>query len=130
MKKTTLTASMLIIACVGLFAQVDQQKSSLNIDGQIGMTTNGNALFVNFGGPAFRFSFPKFSIGGTFFPTLKLEDKASKLLATTCLGIGPQLCFLKDKRFIFELPCYYTAAKNIWLVSAGIGYVLTKPRKQ
>ena len=49
MEKITLTAALLIVACVGIFAQIDQQKSNLNIEGQIAMTTNGNALFVNMG---------------------------------------------------------------------------------
>jgi hypothetical protein len=130
MKRITLTATLLIAACAGIFAQIAQQSNYLNIEGQIAMTSNANALFVNLGGPTIRFNFQKFSIGGTFFPTLKFEDKASKLLVTPCLGVGPQLCFLKDKRFILEFPCYYTAAKNTWSVSAGFGYVLTKPKKQ
>jgi hypothetical protein len=130
MKKITLIAALLMVACTGLFAQIDQPKSSVNFEGQFVMTTNANALFVNLGGPGLRFNFPKFSIGGIFIPTLKFEDKASKLLVSTCLGIGPQICFLKDKRFILEFPCYFTAAKNIWTVSAGLGYVLTKPKKQ
>jgi hypothetical protein len=129
MKKITLTAVLLITVCTGILAQTEQPTNHINIEGQIAMTTDAKALFVNLGGPAIRFNFQKFSIGGTFFPTLKFENKASKLLVTPCLGVGPQLCFLKDKRFILEFPCYYTAAKNTWTVTAGIGYVLTKPKK-
>ena len=130
MKRITIAAALLIIAFSGIFAQIEQQKSHLSIDGQIALTTNAKALFVNLGGPTLRFNFPKFSIGFTMFPTIKFENTSSKFHATPFLGVGPQLCFLKDKRFILEMPCYYTASKNSWTVSAGIGYVLTKPKKQ
>jgi hypothetical protein len=89
MKKITLIAVLLMVACAGIFAQTEQQTNHINIEGQIAMTTNGNALFVNLGGPAIRFNLQKFSIGGTFFPTLKFENKASKLVVTACLGVGP-----------------------------------------
>jgi hypothetical protein len=130
MKKITVITVLLIVACHGIFAQTEKQTTNINIEGQFAVTTNANALFINLGGPTLRFNFPKISIGGTMFPTLKFEVKASKLLVTPLLGVGPQLCFLKDKRFILEFPCYYTASKNTWTVSAGFGYVLTKPKKQ
>jgi hypothetical protein len=129
MKKITFLIVLLIVACAGIFAQTVQPTNHMNIEGQIAMTTNANAFFVNLGGPVIKFNFQKLSIGGTFFPSLKFENKDSKLLVTACLGAGPQLCFLKDKRLILEFPCYYTAAKNNWTVSAGFGYVLTKPKK-
>jgi opacity protein-like surface antigen len=131
MKKITLIAALLTVAYAVIFAQTEQQKSNLNIDGQIAISTNAKALFVNLGGPTIRFNFQKFSIGGTFYlPGLKFENKASKLLVTPCLGVGPRLFFLKDKRYIVEFPCYYTTANNAWTVSAGVGYALTKPNKQ
>ena len=51
MKKITIIAALLIVACPGIIAQIEQQKSYLNIEGQFAMTTNANALFVNLGGP-------------------------------------------------------------------------------
>ena len=49
MIKITLIAILLLVACAGIFAQTEQQTNHLNIEGQIAMTTNGNALFVNMG---------------------------------------------------------------------------------
>ena len=118
MNKIILVAALLLADCAGIIAQNVQQTNHLNIEGQIAMTTNAKALFVNLGGPALRFNFQKFSVGVTLFPTLKLENKASKLLATTSLGIGPQLCFLKDKRFILEFPCskkYLVGLSRVWI---------------
>jgi hypothetical protein len=129
MKKITIITALLIASCYSIFAQTEKQTTNLTIEGQIAMTTNAKALFVNLGGPALRFNFAKFSLGATMFPTIKFENKASKILVTPCLGVGPQLCFLKGKRFILEFPCYYTASNNKWSVSAGFGYVLTKPKK-
>lgn len=129
MKKITIITALLIASCHGIFAQIEKQTAYVNIEGQFAITTNAKALFVNLGGPTLRFNFPKFSIGTTLFPTIKFEDKASEFLVTPILGVGPQLCFLKDKRFILEFPCYYTASKNTWTVSAGFGYVLTMPKK-
>jgi len=130
MKYITIIAVLIIIAGQGLFAQTAKQTSNLNIEGQIGLTTNTESLFFNLGGPTLRFSFPKFAVGATMFPSLKVENKASKLTVTPLLGAGPQFCFLKDKRFILEFPCYYTASKASWTFTMGIGYILTKPKKQ
>jgi len=130
MKKIAVITVLLIFASSRIFAQAEQHTTYLNVEGQIALTTNAKALFVNLGGPNLRFNFPKFSIGFTMFPTIKFDNTASKLHATPLLGVGPQFCFLKDKRFILEFPCYYTASKNTWTVSAGFGYVLTKPKKQ
>ena len=130
MKEITIITALLIVACSGIFAQTEKQTTCRNIEGQFAMTTNAKALFINLGGPALRFNFSKFSIGVTMFPTIKFEDKSSKLLVTPLLGVGPQLCFLKNKRYILEFPSYYTASKNSWTVSAGFGYVLTTPKKQ
>jgi hypothetical protein len=130
MKKITFIIALFIIACPVIFAQIEKQTANLNIEGQIAATTNAKALFINLGGPALKFSLPKFSIAITLFPTFKFEETASKLVVSPCLGFGPRLYFLKDKRFILEFPCYCNASKNIWTASAGFGYVLTKPKKQ
>jgi hypothetical protein len=130
MKRKLITAILFLTACSGILAQVDKPATKVSLEGQIALTTNIDALFINLGGPTLRINFAKFSIGGSFLPSLKIENKASKLLATPVLGIGPQVCFLKDKRFILEFPCYYIASKAEWTLSMGVGYVLTKPKRQ
>jgi hypothetical protein len=130
MKHITIITLLLVVACPALFAQTEKQPAKLNLEGQIALTTNGEALFFNMGGPSLRFNFPKFAFGATMFPSLKSENKASKIQVTPLLGVGPQICFLKDKRLIVEFPCYYSASKAAWTVTIGVGYILTKPKKQ
>lgn len=112
-----------------LLAQNENQ-TSFNIEGQIAVTTNGSALFINLGGPAIKFVFKKFAIAANFLPSLKFEDDAPRPFVTPLFGVGPQFYFLRDKRFVLSFPCYYNPSKNRWEVSGGIGYVLTKPNKK
>jgi hypothetical protein len=60
MKKITLIAVLLTVTCAGIFAQTEQQKSNLYIDGQFAISTNAKALFINLGGPTIRFNFQNF----------------------------------------------------------------------
>jgi len=92
-------------------------------------SANANALFINIGGPFLRVNFPRTSIGITFYPTFKFEKTASKIVVSPLLGVGPQICFLKNKRFIIAFPCYYYSTKNFWTATVGFGYVITAPKK-
>ena len=114
---------------ISSFSQTENQKANLNIEGQIAATTNGKAVFINMGGPAIKFVFPKFAFAINILPSFKFEDDKPKPIVTPLLGVGPQFYFLKDKRFLLSFPCYYFASKNTWEMSAGLGYVLTKPKK-
>jgi hypothetical protein len=112
-----------------VLAQVENNlKASFNMEGQLGVTSNGKALWYNMGGPAIRFNFSKLSFSIGMFPSLKFEDDAPRPVVVPILGIGPQIHFLKHKRFLLSFPCYYIAARNAWEITGGIGYVLTKPK--
>ncbi len=129
MKKIIITLAVLMIKSTASFAQTEIQPATLNIEGQIAVTTNSKAIFVNFGGPALKFNFKKIAFAINMLPSLKFEEVPSKPIVTPLLGVGPQIYFLKDKRFILSFPCYYYVLKNTWEVSCGIGYVLSKPKK-
>jgi hypothetical protein len=116
---------MLFSAFTLLIAQV---KSGLQLEGQIAAATNGQALFINMGGPALKFIFPKIAFSINMVPSLKFEEDKPKPIVVPLLGVGVQFYFLKDRRFVLSLPCYYYASRNIWTMAAGIGYVLSKPK--
>lgn len=100
-----------------------------NIEGQLAITTNGKALWYNMGGPSIKFNFKKVSFSLGMFPSLKFEQDESHPIVVPILGVGLQLYFLNNKRFVMSFPCYYLAAKNSWELTGGIGYVLTKIKK-
>jgi hypothetical protein len=121
---------LFLLYCPVIFAQVDEPHFNMNLEGQFVATANAEALFINMGGPAIKLVFPKCSIAINMYPSFKFEVPASKLIVTPQLGVGPQLNFLKEKRFIIAFPCYYQASKSNWTATAGIGYIFTKPKKQ
>jgi len=120
---------MCFLFAVLAHSQEEPKQASLNIDGQIAVTTNGKAAFINVGGPAIKFSFKHFAVAVNFMPSMRIEEHNKTIALTPLLGAGLQFYFLKHKRFIISLPCYYYAAKNSWVGTAGIGYILTKPKK-
>ena len=127
MKIFVLTLSALILFGSRLSAQTEK-KPDFKIEGQIVVATNGKAGFFTLGGPSLKFSFAKFAFGINMIPSLKFEDDKPKPMVIPILGFGPQFYFFKDKRFVLSFPCYYYSSKNTWTISAGAGYVLTKPK--
>jgi hypothetical protein len=127
--KFKLIYCLFFLLAVSAHSQEEPKPASLNIEGQIAVTTNGKAAFINVGGPAIKFSFKHFAFAVNFMPSMRVEEHNKTITFTPLLGTGLQFYFLKHKRFIISLPCYYYAAKNTWVGTAGIGYVLTKPKK-
>lgn len=74
MKKFIISFAVLIITCTTLSAQIEKQAASLNIEGQIVLTTNNRAIFVNFGGPSLKFNFSKIAFAINMMPSLKFEE--------------------------------------------------------
>ncbi len=118
----------LMFTTISAFSQ-EKQESSLNIEGQIAASTNGKDVFVNFGGPALKFSYPKIAFAWNFMPSVRFHNVKGTTQVTPILGTGLQIYGLKDKRFIVSLPFYYLASNNTWIGTVGIGYVLSKPKK-
>ena len=118
----------LMFTTISAFSQ-EEQKSSLNIEGQIATSTNGKDVFVNFGGPALKFSYPKIAFAWNFMPSVRFHNVKGTTQVTPILGTGLQIYGLKNKRFILSLPFYYLASNNTWIGTVGVGYVLTKPKK-
>ena len=111
-----------------VFSQ-EKPKASLNIEGQIAVTTDGTSVFANMGGPNIRFNFSKFIFAINMMPSFRFQDDKVKSFVTPMLGFGPQLYLLKDKRFVISFPSYYNAYTNKWTFTSGVGYVLTKKKK-
>ena len=93
------------------------------------MTTDGKGVFFNMGGPNVKFNFSKLSVAINMMPSLRFQEDKVKSLVTPMLGVGPQLYFLKDKRFILSFPAYYNTGTNKWTFTAGLGFSLTKKKK-
>lgn len=102
---------------------------SLNMEGQFAVTTNGKAIWYNMGGPSVKFGFKNVAFGVSMFPSLKFEKDDPRPIVVPILGVGPQIYFLKNKRFVISFPCYYIASRNSWEITGGLGYVLSKPKK-
>ncbi len=111
-----------------VFSQ-EEQKASFNIEGQIAFTTDGIGLFTNMGGPNLKFNFSKFSLAINMMPSLRFQEDKVKSFVTPMLGVGPQIYFLKDKRFVLSFPAYYNTNTNKWTYTAGVAYVLSKKKK-
>jgi hypothetical protein len=96
------------------------------LEGQIAVTTNGKAAFINIGGASIKCKLKKFNVSIMMGPSIKFEKEKTVVTTIPVLGVGPQFYFLKNKRFIVSIPSYYISTKKIWTTSIGVGYLLTK----
>jgi hypothetical protein len=126
MKKSLNIVFFLIFQSIA-FAQTEP-KTQFNIEGQIAITTNGQGIFYNMGGPNVKFNFSKVSLAINMMPSLRFQNDPVKSVVTPMLGFGPQLYFLKNKKFLLSFPAYYNTSNNQWIFTAGVGYVLTKKK--
>ncbi len=119
--------SLTILFNCPIFGQ-NEQRTQLNIEGQAAITTDGKGVFFNMGGPSLKFNFSKFNVAINMMPSLRFQEDKVKSFVTPMLGFGPQIYFLKDKRFLVSFPAYYNTGNNQWTFTAGLGYVLTKKK--
>lgn len=96
---------------------------SWKIDGQIGIATNGNAFFLNFGGPNVRFQYKKVAFGLGAYPSLRVWEDKPRTLLSPSLGFGG---YLQYKKVGLLIPFYYNPAKNEWIPTTGLSYKLSK----
>ena len=80
------------------FSQTESKPSVLSFEGQVAVTTDGKAIFVNVGGPAIKLGFSKIAFAINMFPSLKIEVENRKTPVFPLLGVGPQIYFLKNKK--------------------------------
>ncbi len=92
---------------------------TLSIEGQLGVYTNGDAFFVNFGGPAVRVRYKKVSFAWVTAPTLRFWEDAPRPFIIPTVGTGFEFTY---KRFGIGFPFFYNAAKNEWTPTAGLVY--------
>lgn len=93
------------------------------IEGQIGVSTNGQAIFLNFGGPNIRFQYKKVAWGVGMYPSLRFWEDKPRTFITPSLGFG---AYLQYKKIGLIAPMYYNGAKNEWIPSVGLSYKLSK----
>lgn len=117
-----------LLLTISVFSQ-EEQKSSLNFEGQIAVTTNLENYFINVGGPAIKLNFSKVAVGLNFMPSLRFYNLNSSVQVAPILGTGVQIYGLKNKRYVLSVPFYYVASTSKWIGTIGIGYVLSKPKK-
>ncbi len=131
MKRIIIASLCFIILSNHSFAQAGNgsKKTSFTVEGQVAVTTNGKAIYLNFGGPCMKYSFKKIAFSIGMMPSLRFEEDKPRPYITPMLGAGLQVYFLKDRRFIASFPCYYISTKTAWRVTAGLGYLLTRPKK-
>ena len=128
MKKIVFLIALILVS-VSAHSQSEQKQTSFNLEGQIAVATDGKGVFFNMGGPNVKFNFSKFSLAINMMPSLRFQEDKVKSFVTPMLGFGPQIYFLKDKRFLLSFPAYYNTGNNQWTFTAGLGYVLTKKKK-
>ena len=116
------------VSCENVLGQNPESAVNWSFDGQLVLTTNGQGVFTNFGGPGLKLNFEKCAFSINMMPSLRMEKREGYPMITTALGVGPQFYFLK-KRAILSFPAYYNVTSHNWTFSAGFGYVLKKPVK-
>lgn len=105
-----------------LFAQ-NKEVVSASITGSVMVSTDGESLFYNMGGPGIKFTKDQFYISVNMLPTLRYFKDEPRPFVTPLLGTG---LIIGYKRFIIGMPVYYLAAKASWIISGGIGIKLGK----
>jgi hypothetical protein len=109
-----------LLLTISVFSQ-EEQKSSLNFEGQIAVTTNLENYFINVGGPAIKLNFSKVAVALNFMPSLRFYNLNSSVHVAPILGTGVQIYGLKNKRYVLSVPFYYVASTSKWIGSIGIG---------
>lgn len=128
--RSIVSYTFILLFISSVYSQTENnEKTQLNFEGQIAVSTNGKAIWYNMGGPTFKLSFDNFALGLSFMPSLKIEQDSPRPLLFPILGAGPQLYLFKKKRIVLSFPFYYIATKNTWEFTGGIGYVFTKIKK-
>jgi len=120
---------MAIMAARGVIAGDSASRVSFQMEGQFSITANQYAAFLSIGGATLKMNFDHFTLSLITMPIIKFSEDPIRPFISPGFGAGMQLYFLKDKRFIISAPFYYNNAINKWQFTAGVGYVLTKPKK-
>lgn len=89
------------------------------IEGQIGVFTDGNAFFLNFGGPSIRIKKNKFTFSWVTAPSLRFLEDSPRTFIIPTVGTGPEIAY---KKLAIGFPFFYNNAKNEWMPTAGLAY--------
>ncbi len=125
MKKTWLhlLLSCLLAPCAWAQTEPAKKVNNWRTEGQIGISTNGNVVFLCFGGPNLRFQYKKVVFGLSLYPSLRFWEDKPRTFITPTLGMG---AFFMYKRWGLACPMYYNGSKNEWMPTGGIIFRLSK----
>ncbi len=118
----SLTLLLFLFSIAHLSAQ-KKEMTSASVMGSVMVSTDGESVFYNMGGPGIKFTKDKLSIGFNMLPSLRFFKDDPRPLVTPLLGAG---LIIGYKRFIIGMPVYYLAAKTTWIISGGVGVKLGK----
>src|SRR5690606_3176430 len=133
-KKTKLISvllvnSLLMFTSIKLKAQTAEVKTTWG-EGTIVVGYVDEGAYINFTGPALKYSSKPFSLLVGLLPSLRVEEDKSESGTRNSL-ITPSLCFGLTgsyKHFVIQIPLFYnpkTANENgKWNVGVGLGYKL------
>ncbi len=121
--KKILTSFFLVLTFYFVVAQDSSSTKKVvhvsTFSGQAMLSHDGDAFYLNFGGPSVMANFGKIKIMIGMFPSLRIKEDPVRSTLTPILGTGPTLQY---KKLLLGFPFYYIAASNVWKMSAGLGY--------
>ncbi len=100
-------------------------KAQIGFDGQVAILTDGESVFMNFGGPGIRMKSGSWAVSANMLPSLRFYEDPKKIntLLTPSLGAGLQLYY---KRLILCGAGYYLQNRGQWTLTGGVGFKLSK----
>ncbi|ANH79774.1 hypothetical protein A8C56_01230 [Niabella ginsenosidivorans] len=128
--KLLILAAMLLLTRTAAAQTTPASKTSASLwDGMIVAGYVDKGAFLNFGGPAVKWTRKPFCISLGMLPSLRIkEDKAAanaskNATVTPSLGCGLSASY---KQLVIQVPLYYntktTTADGKWNVGVGLGY--------
>ncbi|MCF3109727.1 hypothetical protein LL912_13180 [Niabella sp. CC-SYL272] len=128
-KKLLTLAAMLLLTKVITAQTAPSQTSASLWDGMVIAGYVDKGAFINFGGPAVKWTHKPFCISLGMLPSLRIKEDKAPANATKNAALTPSLgCGLSAsyKHLAVQVPLYYNAktaaSDGRWNLGVGIGY--------
>jgi hypothetical protein len=108
---------VLFLSIPGLLV-AQEKKLQPALSGTAMMATDGNAVYVNLGGPGLKWVQGHWQLSINMLPSLRFVSDKPRPFATPSLGAGFLIAY---KRFVIGVPFYYIASRQEWRVAPGVG---------
>ena len=116
MRKSQLLLFGCMLYSAILFAQ--DKKIQPVVSGTAMIATDGNAVYMNLGGPGLKWAQGNWQLSINMLPSLRFVSDKPRPFATPSLGAGFLVTY---KRFVVGLPIYYISARQEWRLAPGVG---------